>query len=64
MIHVRLVDEIAYRPGHTAYGKTQCANGVCVIEILRDRYPYCLSHEIRHAFEDDWHHGRETTEDC
>jgi len=47
-----------------AYGLSRCANNVCVIEILRDRYPYCLHHEIRHVFEGDWHAGRESIEGC
>ncbi|WP_312938310.1 hypothetical protein [Stutzerimonas nitrititolerans] len=64
LIHVRLVDRIDYKPGTQAYGLSRCANGVCVIEILRDRYPFCLNHEIRHVFEGDWHAGRESIEGC
>lgn len=64
LIHVRLVDRIHYKPGMKAYGLSRCANNVCVIEILRDRYPYCLHHEIRHVFEGDWHAGRESIEGC
>ncbi|WP_162934928.1 hypothetical protein [Pseudomonas cavernae] len=64
LIHVRLVEHIDYKPGAEAYGLTRCANGVCVLEILRDRYPFCLQHELRHAFEGDWHGQQETLEDC
>ncbi|HCJ30373.1 MAG TPA: hypothetical protein DHV63_14040 [Pseudomonas sp.] len=64
LIHIRLVDKIDYKPGMQALGMSRCANGVCVVEILRDRYPYCLDHEIRHVFEGDWHAGHESTESC
>jgi hypothetical protein len=64
LLHVRLVEHIDYRPGSTAFGLTRCANNVCVVELLRNRYPYCLQHEIRHVFEGDWHAHRESIEDC
>lgn len=64
LVHIRLVDHIDYKPGYDALGLTRCANGVCVVEIRRDTYPACVTHEIRHVFEGDWHPGRETTEGC
>ncbi|WP_312168694.1 hypothetical protein [Stutzerimonas kunmingensis] len=64
LIHVRLVDHIDYKPGTEAFGLSRCANGVCVVEILREHYPYCLGHELRHVFEGDWHAGHETLEGC
>ena len=64
LIHVHLVDHIDYQPGAEAFGLSRCANGVCVLQVLRERYPFCLLHEIRHAFEGDWHRGRETLDDC
>lgn len=64
LVHIKLVEHIDYKPGYTALGMTRCANGVCVVEVLRDQYPSCLLHELRHVFEGDWHEGRETTWDC
>lgn len=64
LIHVRLVDHIDYKPGTRAFGMSRCANGVCTVEILRDHYPYCLDHELRHVFEGDWRAGHDTVEDC
>lgn len=64
IFHVRLVDKIDYKPGAEAYGLSRCSNGVCEVELLRDHYPYCLGHEIRHIFEGQWHPGRETLEGC
>ena len=29
--------------------------GLSTIEILRDYYPECVTHEIRHVFEGAWH---------
>lgn len=37
-------------------------NNSCII-YLRN-YPQCLSHEVRHCYEGDWHKGRKTDEDC
>ena len=64
LIHVHLVDHIDYQPGAEAFGLARCANGVCVLQVLRERYPFCLLHELRHAFEGNWHPGRETLDDC
>ena len=64
LIHVHLVDHIDYQPGAEAFGLSRCANGVCVLHVLRERYPFCLLHALRHAFEGDWHPGRETLDDC
>lgn len=33
-------------------------------KIYLRRYPQCLTHEIRHCFEGNWHEGRQTDEDC
>ncbi|MFV3388414.1 hypothetical protein ACNFCJ_23910 [Pseudomonas sp. NY15364] len=34
--------------------------GLSTIEILRDRYPECVTHEVRHVFEGKWHDQRTT----
>jgi hypothetical protein len=58
---VKLVDELPPR----VYGTAKCSFGnVCQIELLRSVYPDCLTHEIRHGFEGNWHEGYETTWDC
>jgi hypothetical protein len=61
-VHIRLVDAIDERPD--ALGLANCSNGVCYIQILRDRYPDCITHEVRHGFEASWHEHRETTDYC
>lgn len=62
--HIRLVDRIDYRPGYTAHGLSTCANGICRIEVLRSEYPGCITHEVRHGFEGNWHPDIETTRGC
>ena len=37
---------------------------VCTIHIKSRQYPYCMTHELRHCFEHDWHKDRASTEDC
>lgn len=60
IVHIKLVDNLPY--GH--YGKATCAEGLCTVLLRRDTYPYCLGHEVRHAFEGNWHEGRESVDDC
>lgn len=36
------------------------STGISHIEILRPYYPECITHEVRHVFEGDWH-DRSTT---
>lgn len=56
-----LVDELP----DNIQGFAQCYYGnVCHIKILKDKYPRCLVHEIRHGFEGNWHEGYNTTWDC
>lgn len=33
-------------------------------KVYLRRYPQCLTHEIRHCFEGNWHEGRNTDEEC
>lgn len=60
ILHIKLVDNLPH--GH--YGLSTCADGICSVLLRRDSYPYCLGHEVRHAFEDDWHGGQHSVEDC
>lgn len=40
----------------------EITNNECKVYLRR--YPQCLTHEIRHCFEGNWHEGRKTDEDC
>ena len=51
--HIVLVDSLPAGVG----GDSLCINGVCTIRILRSLYPYCITHEVRHGFEGDFHAG-------
>jgi len=61
-VHIKVVERIPGRPN--LYGLSSCKDGECEIWIRRSVYPKCLVHEIRHAFEGDFHKGRASTEDC
>lgn len=37
---------------------------VCTIHIKRSQYPYCMTHELRHCFEHDWHDAIPNQTDC
>ena len=54
---VRILDE---RPANWAPSTAAMTYGSSRIEILRDYYPECLTHEIRHVFEGQWHDQRTT----
>ncbi|WGK60493.1 hypothetical protein QAO71_10350 [Halopseudomonas sp. SMJS2] len=61
-VHIRVVERI---PGRTnLYGLSSCRDGECEIWIRRSVYPKCLVHEIRHAFEGNFHPAGPSTEDC
>lgn len=45
-------------------GNADCTNGICYIKILKGRYPDCITHEVRHAFEGPWHGNNPSSEDC
>ena len=36
----------------------------CHVKILKSHYPHCITHEIRHCFEGDFHAGKESVVDC
>lgn len=36
----------------------------CQVLLLRDSYPRCLQHEIRHCFEGAFHGAQPSDEDC
>jgi len=54
---VRILDD---RPDHWAPSTAATTYGSSRIEMLRDYYPECLTHEIRHVFEGAWHNQRTT----
>lgn len=59
---VKIVDS----PGHdwpagTAAITRGAGTGLSTIEVLRDYYPECVTHEVRHVMEGAWHHGQPTT---
>ena len=54
---VRILDD---RPDHWAPSTAATTYGSSRIEMLRDYYPECLTHEIRHVFEGAWHDQRTT----
>lgn len=45
-------------PSGTAAMTYAGGTGVSRIEILRPYYPECITHEVRHVFEGEWHPGR------
>lgn len=47
-------------------GRYQCdpTGDYCTLYIKRSTYPYCVAHEIRHAFEGNFHGNAWSTEDC
>ena len=66
VVTVRLVDQMPSECGNPEpFGCwIERLPGVSEIYILKAYYPECLKHELRHAFEGDWHPGRRSVEDC
>ncbi len=65
---VVLKDDIPKRQGDSIiHGLAFCTNThpqFCTLEISKENYPDCLYHELRHAFEGNWHEGYESVWDC
>lgn len=59
-VHIKLVDEL--RKGTLATARVK--DGLCVVEIRKDVYPNCVTHEIMHCFSGNWHEGYETDDYC
>ena len=60
-----VVVKIVETPGHdwpagSAAITRGSGTGLSTIEILRDYYPECLTHELRHVMEGAWHDQRAT----
>lgn len=64
LFSVDLVDDSALEPWQ--YGHANCTpdGSFCAIKLRRSTYPYCVAHEIRHAFEGNFHGNAWPTEDC
>lgn len=55
-VHYKIVEELTPPQKPNVVGFTRCSDeGVCEVQILRDYYPECLEHEVRHVFEGAWH---------
>jgi hypothetical protein len=45
-------------------GYATIENGLCTVFLRRSHYPYCITHEIRHCFENHWHDEKPNSVDC
>lgn len=68
LVDIELVDELPPSAGVASaskkFGDYSCDGDFCHVRILRKTYPFCVTHEIRHVFEGDWHGQHASTEDC
>jgi hypothetical protein len=61
---VVVIDLVEKTSVEGAYGTAMTNKGLCKVEILKDRYPDCITHEIMHCFSGNWHEGYDTTRYC
>ena len=62
LVVIKIVDSPAPDwPAGTAAITRGLGTGLSTIEILRDYYPECVTHEVRHVMEGSWHPGQPTT---
>lgn len=57
---VQIVDDLP------TTGRAICTpdGAFCTLQIRRDQYPLCVTHEVRHAFEGRFHDSRPNGENC
>lgn len=61
LVVIKIVDTPAPDwPAGTAAITRGSGTGLSTVEILRDYYPECVTHEVRHVFEGAWHDQRTT----
>ena len=61
LVVIKIVDSPGLDwPAGTAAITRGSGTGLSTIEILRDYYPECVTHEVRHVFEGAWHDQRTT----
>lgn len=63
-VTIELVDKIPGAPYLVNGRIRKQPDGTYYIYIEPDGYPYCITHEILHAFNWDWHKGRTSAEFC
>jgi len=61
LITLELVDEFE-EPNKL--GQATMGTHLCSIEIRKDVYPNCVTHEVMHCMSGDWHKGRDSDEFC
>lgn len=57
---IDLVDDLP----KSTYGYYTMHDGVCHVRIKKATYPACITHEVRHCFEGDWHKHLSSTQNC
>lgn len=62
MFTVTLVDDLPH--GRTGQATCTPDGAFCNLQIRRDQYPLCVTHEVRHAFEGKFHDHRPNGENC
>lgn len=45
-------------------GMARWSGANCTITMRRSRYPACITHEMRHCVEGEWHDKRPNSDDC
>jgi len=58
---LRLVDEM---PEYWIHGIAEWDNIQCRVTLVRQEYPRCLQHEVRHCLEGGWHGNYYNSDDC
>lgn len=61
--NIYIVDVVDPNNPHV-YAISHCIGESCEILIRRDKYPQCITHEIRHGFEGKWHGNEGSTSGC
>ena len=46
------------------HGYASWDGSLCTVYLKRSQYPFCMTHELRHCFEHNWHDERPNDTDC
>ena len=59
--HLELVKSF---PNSYQHGLAQWDGQQCWVTLIKDQYPMCLQHEVRHCIEGKWHTEKWNNDDC
>ena len=64
LLHIKLIESFS-DPLQQGLAEWNVEQTECTVTLIKDEYPRCLQHEVRHCIEGHWHpEEQDNSEDC